>query len=144
MELRDSPHAIAGGVAIGIFFGFTPLFGLKTLLALGTAWVTRTSKLAAVIVVSLHDLLTPIAPVLLRVEYDIGYWLLSHPHHLPPKLGEHHLHFGELMKWTTFFNIGLPMLIGSLFIAAPCAAVGYAAALQLARVRRSGRLPAAA
>jgi len=34
LAIRDTPEAIAGGVAIGIFFGFTPLFGLKTLLAI--------------------------------------------------------------------------------------------------------------
>jgi uncharacterized protein (DUF2062 family) len=32
LAIRDTPEAIAGGVAIGIFFGFTPLFGLKTAL----------------------------------------------------------------------------------------------------------------
>jgi uncharacterized protein (DUF2062 family) len=29
VTLRDTPHAIAGGVAIGVFIGFTPLFGSK-------------------------------------------------------------------------------------------------------------------
>jgi len=28
--LEDSPRAVAVGVAAGIFFGFTPLVGLKT------------------------------------------------------------------------------------------------------------------
>ena len=30
----------------------------------------------------------------------------------------HHIHVGEMLKWTTFFNVGLPLLIGSLFLAA--------------------------
>ena len=34
LAIRDTPEAIAGGVAIGIFFGFTPLFGLKTALTI--------------------------------------------------------------------------------------------------------------
>ena len=37
----------------------------------------------------------------------------------------HHIHFSELMKWTTFFNLGLPLLIGSLFLAAPAALFFY-------------------
>src|SRR6266568_4839097 len=49
LAIRDTPQAIAGGVAIGIFFGFTPLFGLKTLLSILFAWLTRSNILAAVL-----------------------------------------------------------------------------------------------
>ena len=62
------PHAIAGGVAIGVFVGFTPLFGIKTLLSLGGAYLLRCNPIAAVIAVSLHDIVTPLWPVLLRVD----------------------------------------------------------------------------
>lgn len=141
LELRDTPHAIAGGVAIGIFYGFTPLFGLKTLLSLGTAWIARCSKLAAAITVCLHDVVTPFWPVILRVEYDIGYWLLSHPHHLPPKLDAHHFKLTELMQWTTFFDIGLPLLVGSLFVAIPFAALFYALTFVIANRRPRAPLP---
>ena len=34
-SLKDPPHTIALGVAIGMFFGLIPLWGLKTLLAIG-------------------------------------------------------------------------------------------------------------
>ena len=59
VTLRDTPHAIAGGVAIGVFIGFTPLFGIKTLLSLGAAYLLRCNPIAAVIAVSLHDVVTP-------------------------------------------------------------------------------------
>ena len=35
-ELRDQPRAVALGIASGVFFGFIPLVGFKTLLAMGT------------------------------------------------------------------------------------------------------------
>lgn len=124
-QIKDRPHAIAGGVAIGMFIGFTPLFGLKTLLCLGLAFLLRCNPIAAVVAVSLHDVVTPFWPVLLRIEYDIGYWLLSHPHHLPPAIHGTHLHMGELLKWTTFLHVGLPLLVGSLFLAVPAAAIAY-------------------
>lgn len=109
-----------------MFLGFTPLFGLKTLLALTLAWLLRCNKIAAVIAVSLHDVVTPFWPVLLRLEYDIGYWLLNHPHHLPPKLQlHHHMQATELLHWSTFLHIGLPLLLGSLFISIPAAAIAY-------------------
>ena len=49
MTLPDTPHAIALGAAIGMFFGFTPLFTLKTLLAFLITWLCRANKTAAVL-----------------------------------------------------------------------------------------------
>ena len=139
LDLRDTPHAIAGGVAIGMFWGFTPLFGVKTLLSLGTAWVTRCSKLAAVISVCLNDVVTPFWPVILRFEYDFGYWLLSHPHRFPPKLETHHLSLTEMLKWTTFLDVGLPLLVGSMAFAVPAAIISYV--VTYAIVKRRPRKP---
>ena len=65
LAIRDTPEAIAGGIAIGIFFGFTPLFGLKTVLAIFFAWLTRSNIIAAVLAGTLHDLVLPIMPVIL-------------------------------------------------------------------------------
>ncbi|MGC3990291.1 MAG: DUF2062 domain-containing protein [Chthoniobacteraceae bacterium] len=75
MQIRDTPHAIAGGLAIGVFFGMTPLIGLKTALALVFAWFTRCSKISAVIAVTLHDVLIPIAPIIFR--WQSQYRLLA-------------------------------------------------------------------
>jgi uncharacterized protein (DUF2062 family) len=141
LELRDTPHAIAGGVGIGVFYGFTPLFGIKTLLSLGTAWLARCSKLAAVITVSLHDVVAPLWPVLLRVEYQIGFWILSNPHHLPQKLKIHDAKLSEMFHWAAFHKIGLPILIGSIVIAVPSALVCYAVAYWIARRRPFRPLP---
>ncbi len=137
VTLKDTPHAIAGGVAIGVFIGFTPLFGIKTLLSLGAAYLLRCNPIAAVIAVSLHDVVTPLWPVLLRLEYDLGFWMLSNPHHFPPKMETHSIHLAELMKWTTFFDLGLPLLIGSLFLAAPVAALFYFVLLQILKAREA-------
>ena len=89
-SLKDPPHTIALGVAIGMFFGLIPLWGLKTLLAIGVTRLLRGSIVAAAIAVTLHDIALPLVPLLLRWEYDVGYWLLSHPHALPPKLHMSH------------------------------------------------------
>lgn len=137
LSLKDTPHAVAGGLAIGMLVGFTPLFGVKTLLALGLAWAVRCNPIAAVIAVSLHDLLIPVAPFMLRLEYDIGFWLFSHPHHFPPKLdllGEH-LPIGKLLEWTTFLDLGLPVLVGSLIVSIPMAVGTYFCALAFMNAR---------
>ena len=123
--IHDTPHSIAGGAAIGIFLGFTPLFGFKTLIAMLVAWVFRCSYVAAAIAVSLHDVVFFLIPVILRLEYGIGFFLLHYPHLWPPKINVHHLQMSEWFKWNIFIKIGWPMLVGSLFVGIPLAAATY-------------------
>jgi uncharacterized protein (DUF2062 family) len=124
LAIRDTPEAIAGGLAIGIFFGFTPLFGLKTILAIFFAWLTRSNIIAAVIAGTLHDLVLPIMPVIFIWEYDIGFRVLNHhwPHGIPVRLALH-----EWRDWSRMLSshVGKPMLLGSVFIATPLATACY-------------------
>lgn len=124
LSIRDTPEAIAGGVAIGIFFGFSPLFGLKTACAIAVAWLTRSNVIAAVVAVALHDIVLPFMPAIYFTEYDIGYWLLSSPHHLP---SVRKLHWEEhpWRDWRTFFTVGKPLLLGSLIFGTPWSFASY-------------------
>src|SRR5262249_28311860 len=117
LAIRDSPEAIAGGVAIGIFFGFTPLVGLKTLSAICLAWLTRSNVLSAVIAGTLHDLIWPFMPFIFVWEYKIGYWLLNDE--WPRHMSRFHLKWSEWFKWTTFLTVGKPLLLGSLVFGTP-------------------------
>ena len=65
LQLRDSTHAIALGTAVGMFFGFIPLWGLKTLLALGVSRLLRANLVATAIATTLHDIALPLMPLLL-------------------------------------------------------------------------------
>jgi uncharacterized protein len=123
MTLPDTPHAIALGSAIGIFFGFTPLFGLKTLLSLAFAWSLKANKIAAFIGVTLHDIILPFWPAILLWEYRMGMWTLHR--RLPGRVGFRHVALADYMEWTTFFTVGQPVLIGSLFLAFPAALLVY-------------------
>ena len=117
LAIRDTPEAIAGGMAIGIFLGFTPLFGLKTLLAIFFAWVTRSNIIAAVVATTLHDLLLPFMPVIFVWEYKVGYWLLNYE--WPQRMTRLHLRWNEWLNWTTFLTVGKPLLVGSIFCGLP-------------------------
>jgi uncharacterized protein (DUF2062 family) len=137
INLDDTPHSVALGLSIGLFFGFTPLFGLKTLLAIVVAWLFRGNKVAAAIGVTLHDLVLPAMPAILLWEYKIGMWVLhgSVPHR-PLQLRA--LRLREYMEWTTFFTLGQPMLIGAVLFALPLAVPFYfivRAALARARAK---------
>src|SRR5208337_1686501 len=131
LAIRDTPEAIAGGVAIGIFFGFTPLFGLKTLSAIFFAWLTGSNILAAVLAGTLHDLILPFMPVVYIWEYDLGYWLLGHPHQWPPSLVKLSLTPQTWRSWTTFVTIGKPMLLGSAVCGAPLSIAAFFATRKL-------------
>jgi uncharacterized protein (DUF2062 family) len=146
--LEDSPRSVAVGVAAGIFFGFTPLVGLKTLLAIGVAWLLHGNRLAAAVAVTLHDIVLPLMPVLLRWEYDVGYWVLSHPHESPPSIERAlQLHASVWLHWSTFLTIGRPVLLGSLFFSTPACAVSFvvmrAFLERRQRRRRTARAPTA-
>jgi uncharacterized protein (DUF2062 family) len=123
MTLPDTPHSIALGTAIGMFFGFTPLFGLKTLLSLALAWLLKGNKIAAFISVTLHDIILPFWPAIFLWEYRMGMWTLHR--RLPERPGFRHVPLGDYMEWTTFFTVGQPILVGSLFLALPAAVVVY-------------------
>src|SRR4051794_10450293 len=136
MGIKDTPHSIALGTAIGIFFGFTPLFGFKTLLSIAVAWLFKSNKLAAAIAVTLHDILLPLMPAIYLWEYKFGMFALHG--HMPEKMGFRHVALKEYMQWTAFLTVGLPMLIGSLFLALPCALVVYFLLRKLIMRARAG------
>ena len=121
-----------------MFIGFTPLFGVKTLLCLALAYLLRCNPIAAVISVSLHDVVTPFWPVLLEIEYKIGWDFLGWVRKAPPQMPSMHFHLHDVMRWTTFLGLGLPMLIGSLFLSTPAALLAYWLTLPVFR-RRSER-----
>jgi uncharacterized protein (DUF2062 family) len=123
MTLPDTPHSIALGSAVGMFFGFTPLFGMKTLLSITVAWLLKSNKIAAVITVTLHDLLLPFVPAIFFWQYRMGMWALHG--RLPQRAGFRRVALGDYMEWTTFFTVGQPILVGSLFFAVPAAVLVY-------------------
>ncbi|MDQ3198916.1 MAG: DUF2062 domain-containing protein [Verrucomicrobiota bacterium] len=123
MTINDTPHSIALGVAIGIFFGFSPLWSLKTLLSIAVAWLLKCNKIAAAVSVSLHDFILPFMPAIFLWEYKLGFWI-QHGH-LPQRFRVHALGFRSFAHWETFVSLGGPLLIGSVLIGLPSAVVAY-------------------
>ena len=123
VTIQDTPHSIALGSAVGIFFGFTPLLSMKTLLSIGVAWLFRSNKIAAAIAVTLHDVILPFMPAIYLWEYKVGMLILHG--RLPARVGFHRVPLREYMKWTTFFTVGQPLLVGSLVLGLPCGVAAY-------------------
>src|SRR5215467_9108746 len=127
MTIADTPHSIAFGSAIGVFFGFTPLYPLKTLLSIVVAWIFRCNKIAAAIAVTLHDVVIWAMPALYVAEYHFGCWILGRAaaqrvHFRQFRLHDYvHWHVFSRVVWPTFW----PAFFGSLFIAVPSAVLIY-------------------
>lgn len=123
MTIADTPHSIALGSAIGIFFGFTPLWSLKTLLSIAVAWICRSNKIAAAIAVTLHDITLPFMPAIYLWEYKIGFWTLHGK--LPERIRFAHIEMQDYLHWKVFIRVIWPTLVGSLFLAVPSALIVY-------------------
>ena len=122
MTIADTPHSIALGSAIGIFFGFTPLYGLKTLLSIAIAWICRCNKIAAAVAVTLHDVLIFAMPAIYFGEYKVGCWILGRP---APHRIRFAFHLSDYLHWHVFSRLIWPAMVGSLFLAIPSAIVTY-------------------
>ncbi len=140
VTIEDTPHSIALGVAIGIFFGFTPLWSLKTLLSIAGAWLCRGSKLAAAVSVNLHDLTFPLMPAFFLWEYKFGFWAMHG--HFPRSIRHSTLGLRDYLHWQTFYSMGRPVLLGSVILGLPAAAVSYFICRALV-TRHRARRPAA-
>src|SRR5438874_2444585 len=123
MAINDTPHSIALGSAIGIFFGFTPLWSMKTLLSIAVAWICRSNKIAAAIAVTLHDVILPLMPAIFWWEYKVGYRVLhgTRPRHI--RIG--HVSVWDYLHSDVFVRLIWPTLVGSLFLAVPSAIAAY-------------------
>ncbi|MFV0415612.1 MAG: DUF2062 domain-containing protein [Chthoniobacterales bacterium] len=125
LKEEGSPHSLAGGVAVGTFFGIIPLYGLKSVLTIGAALLGRVNTVTAFIVVCLFDILLPVLPFLIRLQYQVGFWILSSPHRLPPKLDVNTFSPSHFMKWQTIIDLGPPMIVGSILVALPPSIITY-------------------
>ncbi len=127
MTIADTPHSIALGSAIGIFFGFTPLYPVKTLLSIAVAWVFRCNKVAAAVAVTLHDVLIWAMPAIYVAEYHLGCWSLQRP--VAQRVRFRQFGLGDYMHWHVFSRVVWPTFwpafIGSLFLAVPSAIIVY-------------------
>jgi uncharacterized protein (DUF2062 family) len=136
MAINDTPHSIALGSAIGIFFGFTPLWSLKTLLSIAVAWVARSNKVAAAIAVTLHDVILPLMPAIFWWEYKFGFRIING--RWPARVRIGHLRPWNYLHADVFMRVVWPTLLGSLFIAVPSALIAYLIMRLLISRRRAG------
>ena len=133
VRLRGEPDAVGRGMALGLFIGMTPTFGIQMFLALGLAFVLRQNKIAALIGVWSTNPLT--APIIYGLEYEIGRMLLGLPH--PAGV----IHFSPEALSGLGWQVGAPLCLGSIVLGIPVAIIGYALTVRFVPSLRQWRVP---
>ncbi|MCK9430264.1 MAG: DUF2062 domain-containing protein [Candidatus Omnitrophica bacterium] len=118
LRLNNSPHEIALGVAIGVFIGILPVYGLHTILVVIAAILVRpANKIAIFLGTSIS--LPPTVPPITWAGYEIGRFIFK---------GRF-----EPLSWSVFKNITFqkicsfyqPLFLGSVVLGIICAVIFY-------------------
>lgn len=128
--LHVDEYALARGVAVGLFVGFTPTVGIQTFMMLAASLAFRANFIAAFIVSNVSNPFT-MAPLYYGFN-QLGEWLF---HELPISAAPAVNTLEDEIAHET-----LAMVLGSLAVAIPASAIGYFLFLWLWR-RLGLRLP---
>ncbi len=118
LMLNNSPHEIALGVAMGVFIGIMPLYGLHTLLVILAAVLIRRSNKVAILL-GTNISIPPTVPFITWAGYTIGRHVLGEQY--PPFRWDFFSHFSYRELWKLYF----PLFVGSLILALLASGVFY-------------------
>lgn len=131
LRLRATPHAIAAGIAAGVFSTFTPFIGFHFIIAFAVAWVIRGSLAGAALGCLLGNPVT--FPLIWASTYEIGRYVLASETpdgHAPTALGPSLLKGDLSAIWTPYIK---PMLVGSIPLGLGFGLLTYFVVLAMAR-----------
>lgn len=142
LSLNDTPHRIALGVAIGIFWCWTPTYGIQMILTVLTAWLLRANKLVGVPFVWISNPVT-IIPVY-GPNLLLGQWILGKP------VGNFNALYNAMRAdgtlstkiwniWHEILPIFWELWVGSSIIATLLAGLSYFAVFRMVVVYRARR-----
>jgi len=120
VRVDDSPKRIARGLAIGVFWGILPTFGLAILFALPTAIFLRANKFSTILGLFVANPFT--TPFIYAFEYKIGELILRVT---PVAVSWRLLQLENLLK------LAKSLLVGGSVLAIGIALLTYFLALQI-------------
>lgn len=130
LMLDDTPHAVALGTAIGMFIGMTPTVGIQMIIVLVMAFLTRPlfsfNRIAAVLTVYVTNPLT-FVPIY-WFNYQVGTWFIpsdvTYDDFVAIVKFDTHENWSE-RALSLITDLGAPLLVGCLLVAAVSSAVTY-------------------
>ncbi|MDX2270992.1 MAG: DUF2062 domain-containing protein [Cyanobacteriota bacterium] len=121
IRLQSTPEAIGRGLAVGVFAGSFPIFGLQTLVAILLAMMVRGNKLVAAAGTWISNPLTYVP--FFVFNYQVGQWILGSHRHTDLKAvassWQHWQDWGGEMVITMFLGcavVGLILGVISYFV----------------------------
>ncbi len=135
ISLKEKPHTVALGLAIGVFVGCTPTVPVQMALAVSLAIVLRGSKVAAAAGVWISNPLN--LPVFYYAEYLVGRWILGWQISFKPRDYSIFTLISEAQRLIKM------MTLGGVVIGVPAALITYLIAYKIvaaAKTRREQRL----
>jgi hypothetical protein len=134
LRLSGSPHAVAAGVAAGVFASFTPFVGLHFIVSFVFAFVVGGNMLAAAMGTFVGNPLT--FPFIWASTYSLGSQILGQSN----ALALHEIHYALVHRsFEVLVPIIVPMLVGAVPIGLPIAVVFYVVAFIAVRAFRDLR-----
>ncbi len=135
--LDQSPHQISLAFAVGVFFGFSPFWGIHTVLGLIAAFVVRLNRVAVLIGVWTNTPWT-MAPAA-SVGTMLGLRVLGMEVKSPdlPEQSFASLEFWQ-GTWTEFGYLLWPFLVGNLILASCAGGLAYWVMKRILLRNRSG------
>lgn len=119
MRMEGSVESIARGLAVGVFAGWFPWFGLQIVFALVLAVVVRGNKLIAAAATWISNPLTYIP--IFGLNYYIGRQLLG--------MNDEPFEMNALTSWDGVKELGVeilvPLFVGSFVIGSVCSIIAY-------------------
>ncbi|MVA99678.1 DUF2062 domain-containing protein [Nitratireductor sp. CAU 1489] len=104
LRLNATPHAIAAGIASGVFVSFMPFLGFHFIFAAVFAWVLAGNLLASAIGTAIGNPIT--FPLIWASTYELGSFLLGTGR---PGASET-IHFGRMLRHLEFSQLWDPLL----------------------------------
>ena len=132
IRMRGTPEYIARGLAVGVFAGLFPIFGVQTLVGVALATLVRGHKIAAAAGTWVSNPLTYLP--IYAINFQVGRWLLNCQKDFVP---ESIFSFSELMQHGTQFVTSL--FLGCLVMGIIGGILSYFMGLKLIRWWRSDR-----
>lgn len=132
IRMRGTPEYIARGLALGVFAGLFPIFGLQTIVGVALAALLRGHKIAAAAGTWVSNPLTYVP--IYAINFQVGRWLLNSQEEFVP---ESLVSLQEILQYKTQFVAAL--FLGCLVMGIICGIFSYFLGLKLIRLWRRDR-----
>ncbi|EDX86037.1 hypothetical protein S7335_3740 [Synechococcus sp. PCC 7335] len=129
LRMQGSPHAIARGIAAGVFAGAFPLLGFQTIIGVAIAATIRGNKIMAAVGTWISNPLTYVP--IFALNFHVGRWLLRLPNDIMMPSAS-----AGTEEWMSLgVSASASLLLGSFVVGIAASSIAYYFGLRIALFR---------